>query len=93
MKNFKKDWHPWDIKTALAKKGYSLAGIAREYGYASTSPNQALYRPWAAMEQIIADIIGVAPSSIWPSRYDDKGFPLVSRISMRIPEHKRDCNA
>lgn len=87
-----KDWFPWDIKAALANKGYSLARIAREYGYANRSPSQALRTPWAAVEQIIADIIGVPPYTIWPSRYDQKGHPLRSRDDLRIPKRKRVCN-
>lgn len=63
------DWHPADIKAALAKQGYSFAKIAREKGYASTSPNTVLSRPWKIMEKIVSEIIGVPPEKIWPSRY------------------------
>ena len=80
---FLEDWHPWDIKAALGKKGYSLAKIARENGYQSTSPNQALYRPWAAMERIIAAIIGKKAWEIWPSRYDNNHQPLLHRKTRR----------
>ena len=31
------------------------------------------YKPWPAMEKIIADIIGVHPMEIWPSRYKADG--------------------
>ena len=62
-------WHPADIKAALAKKGWTFAMIAREYGYPQTSPNVVLKRTWAAMERIVADIIGVDPKVIWPDRY------------------------
>ncbi len=70
------DWHPWDIKAALGKKGYNLSRIARENGYCITSPSDALRRSWPAMEQIFADIIGVKPWEIWPSRYDINNQPL-----------------
>lgn len=63
------DWHPADIKAALAKKGYTFARIARENGYCSRSPNTVLWRGWKPMERIVADIIGVPPERIWPSRY------------------------
>jgi Ner family transcriptional regulator len=72
-------WHPADIKAALAKKGYSFARIAREYGFVRNSPNTVLQRPWSHMEKIVAEIIGVRPSEIWPSRYDQKGKPLKQR--------------
>jgi len=65
----KTDWHPADIKAALAKKGYTFARIAREHGYCSNSPNSVLWVGWKPMERIVADIIGVKPEEIWPSRY------------------------
>ncbi len=70
------DWHPWDIKAALGKKGYSFVRVARENDYARTSANDVLRRPWPAMERIIADIIGVEPWTIWPSRYDKDNRPI-----------------
>lgn len=74
------DWHPADIKAALAKAGgYTFARIAREYGYVSNAPNSVLHKPWSHMERIVADIIGVRPEDIWPSRYDRRGRPLKSR--------------
>lgn len=70
MKTSKKqDWHPADIKAALAKKGYSLVRIARENGYSEGSPYIVFRKPWAPMEEIIAQIIGVPARKIWPSRY------------------------
>lgn len=70
------DWHPWDIKAALGKKGYSLVRVARENGYAKTSPSEVLRKPWPAMEDLIANAIGVEPWEIWPSRYDKSNQPL-----------------
>lgn len=63
------DWHPADVKAALAKRGYTFARIAREHGYHPRSPNTVLWRGWRPMERIVADIIGVEPETIWPSRY------------------------
>lgn len=77
-----KDWHPWDIKAALGKKGYSLTRVARESGYSKTSPFDALRKPWPAMERIIADFIGKEPWEIWPSRYDDTHHPLTGQGSL-----------
>lgn len=79
------DWHPADIKAALAKavdaqgRGYSFARIANEHGYVSNSPNTVLWRPWSTMERIVADIVGVEPWTIWPSRYDRAGKHLGTR--------------
>lgn len=66
------DWHRADIKAALAKKGWTLGSIAREYGYARTSPPVVLRRPWLRMEAILAELLGVAPWDIWPSRYAEE---------------------
>ncbi|MEZ4598865.1 MAG: helix-turn-helix domain-containing protein [Syntrophotaleaceae bacterium] len=74
-----RNWHPADIKAALAKAGYSFARIAREYGYAENSPNTVLWRPWSVMELIVAGIVGVKPQNIWPSRYDRQGRHLGTR--------------
>lgn len=75
------DWHPADIKAALNKKGWSLARIAREFGYSVGSPNAVLHRAWSQMEEIVSGIIGVRAAEIWPSRYDLKGRPLKSRTA------------
>lgn len=63
------DWHPADVKAALAKRGYTFARIAREHGYRDNSPSAVLRRPWAPVEKIVARIIGVKPEVIWPTRY------------------------
>lgn len=78
----KQDWHVWDIKAALGKKGYSLCRVGIENGYKKTSPYDALRKPWPAMERIIADIIGKEPWEIWPSRYDASNRPMTGRGSL-----------
>ncbi|MDD2468710.1 MAG: helix-turn-helix domain-containing protein [Desulfobulbus sp.] len=75
------DWHPWDIRAALGKKGYSLTRVAVENGYCRTSPQDALRKPWPAMGRIIANIIGKEPWEIWPSRYDEANLPKTGRGS------------
>ncbi len=83
--SFLEDWHPADIKAALAKKGFSLSRLARENDYAETSPSNVFRQPWAAMEKIMANIIGLPPQEIWPSRYTKNGSPYrtvrVSRVN------------
>lgn len=78
-REIRKDWHPADIKAALAKAGYTFARVARENGYVSNSPNSVLHKPWSHMERIVAGIIGVEPAEVWPSRYDRRGAPLKER--------------
>ena len=78
-------WHPADIKAGLAKKGYTFASIARKHGYVSNSPNTVLWRPWSTMERIVADILGVEPQAIWPSRYGRKGQHLGTKKTVTNP--------
>ncbi|MBN8930255.1 MAG: helix-turn-helix domain-containing protein [Rhodospirillales bacterium] len=63
------DWHPADVLAALKKRGHTLAGLSVANGYHPTAAGKALKRPWPALEQIIADALGLRPIAIWPSRY------------------------
>lgn len=63
------DWHPADIIAALKKRGISLAALSRQAGLASSTLANALARPWAKGEWLIADALGVHPADIWPTRY------------------------
>lgn len=72
-KTHAKDWHPADIKAALAKQGWTFARIARRFGFCPTLPNKVLYRRWHRMEQEVARLIGVPARVIWPSRYFPDG--------------------
>jgi len=74
--NASNDWHPADILAALKKRGHSLAGLSVTNGYHPTAAGKALKQPWPAMEQIVANALGVSPNEIWPSRYDEEGRPL-----------------
>ena len=75
--NTSSDWHWMDVRTALAKKGYTLARIGREKRYKNcTTVSGVRTRRWPDLQQFIADKIGVHPMEIWPSRYDSAGKPL-----------------
>ena len=77
------DWHPADIKAALSTKGWTLGSIAREFGYARTSPPVVLRRPWLRMEAILAQLLGVNPWDIWPSRYNEESEGIRRRSAER----------
>ncbi|MCE9783631.1 helix-turn-helix domain-containing protein [Shewanella algae] len=66
------DWHPADIKAVLAKRGLSVADIARANGLAPTTLRTALARRYPRGQELIAMHIGVPPQMIWPSRYQPK---------------------
>lgn len=70
------DWHREDILAAIRKKKKSLAALSREYGLSSGTLVNALNRPWPRGEQIIAEIIGLTPQEIWPSRYQLKKYKI-----------------
>jgi Ner family transcriptional regulator len=74
------DWHKADIIAALHKKDTSLAQISREANLASSTIANALTRPWAKGEIIIAQAIGVLPEEIWPSRYFDEAGKKIPRL-------------
>ncbi len=63
------DWHPADIIAALKKRVTSLAEVSRNSGLASSTLTNALNRRWPKGERLIAEALGVAPETIWPSRY------------------------
>lgn len=73
------DWHKADIIAALHKKGTSLAALAREANLASSTLANALNRPWAKGELLIAQAIGLPPAQIWPSRYFDNDGEHIPR--------------
>lgn len=62
------NWHPAQVKAALEMKGTNLSRLVEQHGYAHI--NEVLTRPWLAAERIVAQALGVAPESIWPSRYE-----------------------
>jgi Ner family transcriptional regulator len=70
------DWHRADIIAAVRKAGWTLSELARYHGYANRSTLlRPLDRPWPKGERLIAEVIGVEPAEIWPSRYDAEGEP------------------
>lgn len=69
-KKSQEDWHRADIVAALHKQGWSLRRLSLHHGYKSAGAlKNALDRPWPKGERIIAEVIGLPPESIWPTRY------------------------
>lgn len=68
-------WTTSKIKEALEDEGWSCRQLSFSRGYTSNALQTALHRPYPQAERIIADVIGVRASEIWPDRYDDKGNP------------------
>lgn len=69
------DWHKADIKAAIEKAGYTLRELARRHAVSRTYFAEALHRPLPKAQAILAEVIGVPPQTIWPSRYHADGSP------------------
>jgi len=69
------DWHKADIKAAVEKAGYTLRELARRHAVSRTYFAEALHRPLPKAQAILAEVIGVSPQTIWPSRYYSDGSP------------------
>lgn len=69
----------FEIKYALAKKGYTLTGLAHELGLAGPqSVQQVLTRKHrsARVEKRVFEITGIPLEELFPDRYpSDKGQP------------------
>lgn len=70
------DWHPEDIKAAVRRQGWSLRQLSLSRGLGESALRHALRTPYPAYERVIAEVIGVPPEQIWPSRYQRKGRAL-----------------
>jgi lambda repressor-like predicted transcriptional regulator len=89
--------HHADIKAALQKKGYTQSQVAamatRGKGHAHKSAVSRVIRgdlKSAALAQLIAKLIGMPISQIWPGKYPslvhlEKTPPLSSRRASRKP--------
>lgn len=82
------DWHPADVVASVRKAGQSLRRLSISNGYHAQSLQLALRKPWPRAERIIAAAIGVAPQSIWPTRYRVDGAPKSGRNERGIGRAK-----
>lgn len=64
------DWSPEVIQAALKGKGMKVSSLERIKGVKPGTVRNVFYRKCPAYQQEIADLIGVPPSLIWPSRYE-----------------------
>ncbi len=68
------DWHRADVISALHKRGWSIAALARAHDLGESTVRSALDKPYPKSERLIAEAIGVAPEVIWPKRYAARNF-------------------
>ena len=72
-------WHREDIKAAIRKTGSTLKSLSRLHGYDDSAVHKALKQQWPAVERIIADFLGIPPTTLWPDRYHADGTPRILR--------------
>ena len=71
-----KDWHSADVRAALSKAGFTLRQVGKLAKYADPdSARHVLKIPMPRAEAVIAAILRLPASRIWPSRYSDDGLP------------------
>lgn len=73
-----KNWHRADVVAEIHKAGSSLAGLARQHGYADSSLRAALCAPRRPANLIIAKFLHLSLHDLWPSWFDEDG-QLVAR--------------
>ncbi len=59
----------------LRRHGTSLPDLARRHGYRGSISN-VTRRRWPAAERIVADVLGMEPWDIWPTRYHPDHTPV-----------------
>jgi len=69
------DWHNADVIAALHKAGWSFCQLGIHHGVGRQTITKVLHRPSPKNERIVADVLGVEPWDIWPSRYDSNHQP------------------
>lgn len=68
------DWHPAQILAALNMAGWTITSLAEHYQLSDgSSLSKALRNSFPLGEKRIADVLGLHPKDIWPSRYEKDG--------------------
>lgn len=60
-------------------QGRSLAQVADRAGVSRQCIYQVFNKTYPRMEKVIAEALGIAPSELWPNRYDADGLPIYRR--------------
>lgn len=80
-------WHREDIKAELRKRFGPITVLSRAWGYSQGGITNALVRPdySPAIEQRIADALGMPPHTLWPDRWTPEGIARPRSISATHP--------
>ncbi|WP_085588238.1 helix-turn-helix domain-containing protein [Thalassospira sp. MCCC 1A01428] len=64
------DMPPGMIRYKLEQRGYTYADVERQYGLPARTACKAAVVPYFHGEMAIAEVLGLSPRQIWPSRFD-----------------------
>ena len=64
-----KTWDNHEIKAELARRGYTLTGLALENGLHESACRRALSSSCQSGAMVIAKTLGVTVQELWPGRY------------------------
>lgn len=78
-------WDKHEIKAEIGRLGWTLAGLAREYGLPVGTCRRSLIRPTPTGDQAISACLGIPLHELWPDRYDAHGHRLVKIKPLRKP--------
>jgi Ner family transcriptional regulator len=67
------DWHPEEIKAAVRMRETNLEQLSLTNGLKSHACRHALRHPHFDGEMAIAELLGLSPRQIWPSRFRQNG--------------------
>lgn len=62
-------WDRHSIKAELARRGYTLTGLALEHGLHESACRRALHSTCLSGAQVIAKVLGVEVKDLFPDRY------------------------
>ncbi len=62
-------WDRHSIRAELARRGFTLTGLARDNGLYESACRQALDGRSQAGAQVIAKALGLTVKELWPDRY------------------------
>ncbi|MEL8056501.1 MAG: helix-turn-helix domain-containing protein [Pseudomonadota bacterium] len=77
-------WDRHSIKAAIARKGETLAGLAKQYGLAEGGLSVALNTSFPAAERAISDYLQVPLHELWPTRYAAPDFDVSKNTTARV---------
>lgn len=81
------DKTPEEIRYLVNRKGLTFADVDRMHGLVSGYARIAARKPLVAGEQAIANVLGMSPRQLWPSRFNPA---TGERLKPQPREHYKD---